>query len=121
MKKETLSVIMFLVAFVSCRKHEAYHMSRQKLRDVVKDMYLVDINVNGHPKEYRDSISSAYMEQIAKIHQVSQRDIDHDIELLKNDFSLLDSLYSEILTETEAELKLKPKGKRDQVVKPRGK
>ncbi len=87
-------------------------MSRDKLKDVVRDMYLVDVNVSAHPKAYRDSISDIYMKQITKIHRVSREDIEHDIRLLQSDFSLLDSLYEEILKEADEWTRLKRDGKK---------
>ncbi len=109
MKNNSISVLIFLVAFLSCRKGDTYRLSSDKLKDVVRDMYLVDLNVSAHPKAYRDSITETYMQQIVRIHGVAREDIEHDLALLQSDFDLLDTIYADILKEGKEMVKIKTK------------
>ncbi len=70
---------------------------REKLRDILMDVYLAGSAAELNPSSNKDSLQQLYLTEICKIHKVRPEDISRCNQILQQNLKLNAELQKEIL------------------------
>ncbi|MEM8528160.1 MAG: DUF4296 domain-containing protein [Bacteroidota bacterium] len=98
MKKLYISITIAL-AFAACQSDgnlKNLPIPKEKLVKVVSDAYIVEGAIQNYTQDIKDSLSDVYYQQLYEIHDITEKDFQRSLDIIKNHPEALDSLYQNI-------------------------
>lgn len=89
-------IIIFLL--ISCQaQQEDYKIPSSKMVEVLADVHLSEVALQSVSVSLKDSMAAIYYQQIFEIHDVTQEDFDHDIDIIRSQPKTLKLYYTKVL------------------------
>lgn len=91
------ALLLLVLLLVQCHVRPSNVLSREKMRDVLRDMTLTETYLDGQYTP--DSIRVLHYESVFKKHHISRADYDSSLVWYAKNTPILNGIYSELMTE----------------------
>jgi len=109
MYKGYLFIVLLMSTVFACNeKTEELRIPPETLVEVLADVHLVEGALLSIRPAQKDSLKKLYYSQVYEIHEISDKDFEHDIKILKFNPKKMERIYEKVMEELnrkDAELK----------------
>jgi hypothetical protein len=79
--------------FIQCQREQNYALSQVQLANILCDIHIAEGATSLLEGAKKDSVTSLYYKQIFEIQGSTEKDFNHDLELLKMDAAEMVKIY----------------------------
>ncbi len=99
--QQLLTLLLLVLLLIQCQVRPSNVLSRDRMRDLTRDLILTETYLDNN--YLPDSIRALYYESVYQKHHITRADYDSSLVWYSKNSPILNSIYSELITEFQSQ------------------